>query len=125
MPDPVNIILIVLIVLILAFAVIKGIKKAKGGCCGSSNYRVRKVKAESTDKSVYHYLNRITIEGMTCNNCKTRVENAFNRKGHFAKVSLREKCAKVYSFEPLTKEQVMEYIARDGYILTDIKTEKL
>ena len=120
-----DIILIVVIAAIVGFAAYKGIKKAKGGCCSDGSYKVRRVKAENSDISSYKYKNILHIDGMTCINCKTRVENAFNRKGYYAKVDLSRKQAQVYGMEPLSEEQVAELIARDGYTVVDIRTEKL
>jgi len=123
--DPVNIVISVIIAAILFFAIIYGIKKAKGGCCSGGGYKVRKVKATIKNKSKYSYRTTAYICGMTCTNCKTRVENAFNRKGHFAKVDLRKKCAVIFSIEPIAMDEAEALIAKDGYVLTDIRSEKL
>ncbi len=123
--NPTNIILIAIIALILIFAVSKGVKKAKGGCCAGGNYKVRKVRAESTDTKDYTYRTTMTIDGMTCVNCKTRVENAFNRNGHFAKVELSKKKAIVYSKTEITRDIAAELLEKDGYTLTDLACERL
>ena len=64
-------------------------KRVSNGCCGTGD-DVKKVKAEDTDVSHYPYHFEVEVEGMTCSQCKKRVENAFNeKKGFYA--SLRKR----------------------------------
>lgn len=87
--------IIIAVLLILVFTGIRsGTKhfKGQGGCCGgSSQIRTKKKKLKNIIGQ-----KRVQIEGMTCEHCKNRVENALNRlEGVSAKVNLKKKTAVV------------------------------
>ena len=76
-----TIIICAILVVICFFGIRSSMKRVSNGCCGTGD-DVKKVKAEDTDVSHYPYHFEVEVEGMTCSQCKKRVENAFNRKKH-------------------------------------------
>ncbi len=63
-------------------------------------------------------MNKITlkIEGMHCDACKNRLENALNRKEDIKKATVDlEKNQATIEFENITKEQIEEYINDLGF----------
>ena len=108
-------IIIILLLVVLVFALIGAKKRLKGGCCGGGS-KPKKVKPQNTNISKYMYKSTIYIDGMTCEHCKTRVENAFNSLPDcYAKVNLKKKCASLWSNERLDEEKVIEIVQKSGY----------
>ena len=65
----------------------------------------------------------ISIEGMRCNGCATRVANTLNalKEVKDVKVSLEDKCALVTLKKELSDEAITEAITNLGFIVTEIK----
>jgi copper chaperone CopZ len=79
MNDLIVSVIVVLVIAIFAFLVIKSYrKKLQSGCCGASDEKIKKNKVTDKDKSNYPYLLTIVVDGMVCQNCQARVENALN-----------------------------------------------
>ncbi len=110
----------VLICLFLAalgvYAVYHARKRAKQGCCGTGGEEVRRVKPSDSNPSHYPYVQTIKVSGMTCENCKTRVENAFNeREGFYAVVNLGKKTARIHTKTEVPASEVKRIIRGAGY----------
>ena len=89
-----NIIIIAILLIIVFFAVKGAIPhfKGEGSCCGGGSQKAVKPKKLSNVIST----KVINIEGMTCEKCAMRIQNALNSiDGVSAKVSLRGKKATV------------------------------
>lgn len=68
-----------LILIVFAVFVIKGYsKKLSSGCCGAGGDAAKKIKVADKNKSHYPYSAVLTVDGMMCAACETRVENALN-----------------------------------------------
>ena len=95
-----NIILLVLVVVVVAiglWSTVRHFRGKGGGCCGGGDYKPRK-------KKLSHVAGQKTfqVEGMHCEHCKVRVEEAVNDiKG-----------------AALDDEQVKQKVERAGYHLT-------
>ncbi len=65
----------------------------------------------------------IFIEGMTCNHCKMKVEEALKKQKEVkeAKVDLREKKAEILLNKDITDEKIKEIIEDLGYEVTKIE----
>lgn len=101
-----TIIICAILVVICFFGIRSSMKRVSNGCCGTGD-DVKKVKAEDTDVSHYPYHFEVEVEGMTCSQCKKRVENAFNeKKGFYAKVNLKQKKAQVYAKEQISTQEI-------------------
>lgn len=63
-------------------------------------------------------MNKITlkIEGMHCNACSNRLENALMKKEHIKKVSVSfEKKEATIEYDTITKKEIEEYISDIGF----------
>lgn len=111
------IILIVLAVLVIALLRLK--KHFKGGCCGSGGNTIRDKKSLNEPVIGTKYL---TVEGMHCENCQIRVENALNRlDGVLCRVDLRKKTAKVDFSREVEDELLKQTVEKLGYQVTGIR----
>ena len=113
----------VIIVLILVVAVVYGIYNYVhhlnhgGGCCGEHDGPARKVKAADTNKS--HYLHRLVmgVDGMTCQNCQRRVENALNAMpGTWAAADLAAQQVSILTKETPDEAAIRQAIRDAGYL---------
>ncbi len=110
-----TVIICVILGLICVYAVINYAKRIKGGCCGSGDSEI-KIKPSDTNIKNYSHKTEVFINGMTCNHCKLRIENAFNDiDGLYAKVNLNKKVASVYSKTAPDIEFYREIVERSGY----------
>lgn len=110
----------VLICLTLLVIVVLGVrsylKKLKSGCCGSGGDQVKRVRPADRDKSHYPYAKKVTIQGMHCQNCAARIENAFNsQEGIYAKVDLGKGTALVRSKREVPDEELKRVVRGLGY----------
>lgn len=118
-----NIIIIGIVIIMMLIGVRSTIKHFKGesSCCGGgSSEKVTKKKLKNViGKKV------VTIDGMTCEHCKNRVERVLNDlDGVSARVNLNKKEA-VVSFEKETEDDVLRnVIEKAGYTVTGIKMQK-
>ena len=106
----------VLLTLCVCFGIRSYAKKLRqgGGCCGGGDYKPRK-------KKLSHVAGQKTfqVEGMHCEHCKVRVEEAVNDiKGAAGKVDLKKGLLTVSYAESLDDEQVKQKVERAGYHLT-------
>lgn len=64
----------------------------------------------------------LTVEGMTCENCRARVENAINHyNGVVCKVDLKKKTATVSFSQPIEDLLLKQTVEKLGYTITDIR----
>lgn len=118
-----------IICIILVVLIVVGIKsyskKLKSGCCGaSSEAAVKKVKVRDKDVSHYPFRKLLKVDGMSCNNCSNRVENALNRlDGVYASVDLMKEEADVRMKEEISDEVLKQAVSGAGY--TVYRIEKL
>ena len=113
--------IVVALLAILAFAMIHAKKHFKGGgCCGSGSNTIRDKKSLTAPKIGEKVM---TIEGMHCENCEIRVENALNRLDHVAcKVSWKKKNAVISYSEEVSDEMLKETVERLGYQVIQIRS---
>ena len=109
-------VVLVLLTLCVCFGIRSYAKKLRqgGGCCGGGDYKPRK-------KKLSHVAGQKTfqVEGMYCEHCKVRVEEAVNDiKGAAGKVDLKKGLLTVSYAESLDEEQVKQKVERAGYHLT-------
>ena len=116
-----NVIIIAILVVLIWFGIRSSIKhfKGEGGCCGGGNTTV-KAKRKKLKKVIAQ--KTVTIEGMTCEHCKNRVERSINElDGVAAKVSLKNKEAVVFMEKEISDEQFRTVIEKAGYKVSEIK----
>ena len=120
-----NIICTVILVAILFFAVKCSIPhfKGEGACCGGGGYKEKarkpkKLKNVIATKEIY-------VEGMKCDNCRARVQNAINEiEGVSAEVDLKKKRAVVKLERDISDEELARIISRQGYEVISVKEVK-
>ena len=116
-----TIIIILILVIICIFSFRGYLKKLANGCCGSGGDSVKKVKVTDKDASHYPYSVKLEIEGMTCGNCKARVENALNSlDGVWAEVDLGTNSAIVRMKEKLSNDDLRKTVLHSGYAVTKV-----
>jgi copper chaperone CopZ len=97
-------------------------KRLSHGCCGGGDSDApKKVKVADKNKKDYPYCVTVEVDGMTCNHCKARVENALNScNGVWAEVNLRKKIAVVRMKERLSNDELKNIITAEGYTVGKI-----
>lgn len=113
-------IIVAILVIIIVVALLHAKKHFKGGgCCGSGSNTIRSKKKLTAPKLGEKHL---VIEGMHCENCAIRVENALNRlDGVVCKVNLRKNTAVVsYSME-ISEDLLKQTVEALGYTVTKIR----
>ena len=115
-----NAIIIGILLVILVLALLRTKQHFKGGgCCGSGGNTIRSAKQLTEPKLGEKVL---TVEGMTCENCQARVENAINRiDGAACRVNLRKKTATVSYSAPVSDELLKTTVEKLGYRVTGIR----
>lgn len=117
-----NVIIVAVLVIICVFAVISYAKKLTQGCCGAGGDKEKKIKVNDKNVSNYPYSVKISIDGMTCNHCKMRVENALNsNEGVWAEVDLGKKSALVRMKKELSDDELRRIITKAGYVVMGIE----
>ena len=117
-----NAIIIVILAIILIFAVKGSVKHmmGEGECCGGGS-RQKKVKKKKLQKVLA--TKSVQIEGMTCDKCRMRVENALNSVEDInAKVCLHKKEAIVKIGKEIDDGTLEGIIKKQGYEVVSIKT---
>ena len=85
--------------------------KNKSGCCGSGNTYVLKKKLKNVIAT-----KTFIVEGMTCENCKARVERYINdMDGVVGKVNLKKKALVVSMEKEVSDEEIKAAITKAGY----------
>lgn len=114
-------IIIAILVLILFIALQQVKKKLKGGgCCSGGSTTIRDKKTLTKPKIGEKVL---SVEGMHCENCEIRVENALNRlDGVLCKVNLKKKTATVSYSAEVSDELLKETVEKLGYKVTAIRS---
>jgi len=119
----------VIICVIIATVVVLGVaryrKNLRSGCCGSdSDPAPKKIRARDRNLDHYPYAKILEIDGMTCRNCETHVQNALNSLNDcFAKVNLGEKRARVYMKEDISDQLLRKTVSAAGYTVMSISRD--
>ena len=116
-----TIILFIILVVILFFAIKNSIPhfRGEGGCCGGSG-KEKLVKPAKLEKVIETKV--VEIEGMRCENCHRRVQNALNSiEGVNAKVNGEKKQAIVKLGREIADSELEELINDMGYKVTSVR----
>jgi Copper chaperone len=116
----------VVICIVIAALVVLGVrnyrKNLRSGCCGSgSDAPPKKLRVQDRDLNHYPYEKILVINGMTCNNCVTHVQNALNSlDGVFSRVDLGKKMAVVHMKAELPDQLLRKTVAEAGYTVGSV-----
>ncbi len=111
-----NLICGLIIAVILFFAIRYSIPhfKGEGACCGGGGYKEKARKPKKLQNVVA--TKEIYIEGMKCDNCRIRVQNALNEMDDVsAEVDLKAKRAVVSLGRKMDDKELSRTICRMGY----------
>lgn len=115
----INAIIIGIVLVIGVLALMRMKKHFKGGCCGSGGNTIRSRK-QLTEPKIGE--KKLTVEGMHCENCQARVENALNRlEGVACRVHLKKKTAVVSYSREVSDEELKDAVEKLGYQVTEIQ----
>lgn len=110
-----NVVLIIILIAVVVLAAGSGAKhfKGQGGCCGGGGElrpEHKKLDGPVAEEKI------ISIDGMSCENCRNRVERAINKiDGASARVNLRKKEAVLFrSTEKLTTKRSKTLLNRQA-----------
>ena len=108
-----NVMILVLLVLAVAIGIWYTVRhfKGEGGCCGGGSYKPRR-------KKLAHVVGERTfrVEGMHCEHCKTRVEEAVNDiHGAAGRADWKKGLLTVQYSEPVEDEQMKRKVEKAGY----------
>lgn len=113
--------IIIVILLIVFVAAAKSSRKhfnGEGSCCGGGD-SPQKVRAEKIKVIVFR--KTVKIEGMTCEHCSSRIQNALNAIDMInAKVNLKRGEAYLDLGREVSNEEIKNAIEELGYKVTDI-----
>lgn len=113
-----------IVIVVFAVSVIKGyMKKISSGCCGAGGDAQQKVRVADKNKAHYPYSAELTVDGMMCSACETRVENSLNViEGVWAKASSSEGKVHVLMKTPVDEDTFRKAV-NDLGVYTLMKTE--
>ena len=112
-----------IILIVFAVFVIKSYtKKLASGCCGGGDAE-KKVKVADKNRAHYPYAAFLTVDGMMCAACETRVENALNAlDGVWAKASSSDGKVEVLMKTPVDEDTLRKTVNELG-VYTLMKAE--
>lgn len=112
------------IVLVALYFAFKGVIKhwrGESSCCGGGAITPppkKELKGTIVDTKI------VDIEGMTCGNCKIRVEQALDSiDGAAAEVNLHRNHAVVKMTREVSDDEIRQALAGSGYTITGIHTK--
>lgn len=113
-----------LILIVLALILIPAIRgavthmKGEGSCCGGPKEKAKRKHLPGKPKQVYH----LQIEGMSCANCKNRIENRLNEIPDVtASVKLSSGTARVSVYGETQESILRETVEKLGYKVTEVR----
>ena len=115
-----NYIIVGILLVIVVVAILRVKKHFSGGGCGGSGSNTIRDKKTLTEPKIGEKV--LTVEGMYCENCEIRVENALNRlDGVVCKVNLKKKTAAVSYSAEVSDELLKQTVEKLGYKVTGIR----
>ncbi|MBR3297184.1 MAG: cation transporter [Firmicutes bacterium] len=121
-----NFIVAAILVLIIAAAVYGTVRRIRYGssCCGGKEAVTKKIRVKDRNKANYPFRYLLKVNGMHCENCAKRVENAFNAvDGRWATVDLEKKEVLLLSKHEETEDELRQITASAGYTMVSLEAE--
>ncbi len=121
-----NIVIIAIVVVAAALAMGRYIiHSGHGDCCGDIDGVVQVKGPKDRDESHYDHAYDIEVAGMSCDNCASKVANAFNAEdGLFAEVSLKDGVAHVLAKQAESDDDLKRIVRNAGYGAGKVVTVK-
>ncbi len=108
-----NVIILAILAVVIVFALRASIRhfRGEGGCCGGGDYKPKKKRLPRV-----LYQKTFQVEGMHCDHCKARVEEAVNDiPGVAGRVNLKKGELTVSYAEDVADDLILRKIQRAGY----------
>ena len=107
-----NVVLIIILIAVVVLAAVSGAKQLRP--------EHKKLDGPVTEEKI------ISIDGMSCENCRNRVERAINKiDGASARVNLRKKEAVVSLDREIDDETLKNAVESAGYKAVSVKTREV
>jgi Copper chaperone len=116
-----TIIALLILAVVLFFAVKSSLKhfRGEGGCCGGSG-KEKLVKPQKLENVIA--TKTVKIDGMRCENCNRRVQNALNSiEGINAVVNGDKQQAEIKLGKVIDDKEIIKTITKLGYRVTSIQ----
>lgn len=111
-----NIVIIAIIVIAVAIVAKNYIANAGHSDCCGTDAPVRPTKRPTKDASSYTHAYDVAVEGMSCENCATRIANAFcAQEGLTADVDLAAGIAHVRASHEMAEDTLRRIVRNEGY----------
>ena len=111
-----------LVLLIALFFALKGVLahwRGEGSCCGGAEIATppkKKLQGRIIGRRTIH------IDGMTCVNCKIRVEQSLDGiEGAVSQVNLHRNTAELQMTREVSDDEIRQALAGSGYTITKIE----
>lgn len=119
-----NMIIIVILAAMLFVGIRASVKhfRGEGGCCGGG-----KTPVQVPEKQLIQVIGKkiVTVDGMTCEHCKSWVERAINEiDGAAGKVTLKKREVVVSMEREVGDDEIRTAIKNAGYRVLKIKREQ-
>ena len=109
-------IIVVVLVILVVLGIKSYMKKLSSGCCGTDTQKERRLPADDTNAAHYPYAYKISVEGMHCENCAVRLENAFHAEGGmWAQGDVAHACVILRTKQPAEEGRLKQIVALAGY----------
>lgn len=108
-------VILAILVIVVFIGIRSTVKRAAGGCCGVGCEKIRRIRPSDPDRSHYLYEIELTVDGMMCEGCETRVSNALNQlNGVFAEADHSTGVVKVLLKEKVNESELENAINKIG-----------
>lgn len=112
---------VVVLVALVVLGIKSYMKKLASGCCGASAQKEERIRAKDMNEAHYPYTYRVSVEGMHCENCAVRLENAFHAQaGMWAEGDVAHACVMLRTTQPVEAGRIKQIVALAGYRATAI-----
>lgn len=97
-------------------------KKLKGGCCGvERSDDPLEMKVSFVNKKGFLHSKTIKIKGMSCEHCKKKIEDAFNKTGNvYLQIDLVTNNGQLYYDGVIDDSEIITKIENLGYSVIEI-----
>lgn len=113
MGDLIVFVIVALICVVGFKSIVKHTKGEAGGCCNTSS---KPLELKKKHKGAVVEKIELNIEGMSCDNCRIRVQNALNeQEGAVAHVNLKKKTAVVECEKKTDAAELIRRVKEAGY----------
>lgn len=115
-----TVLIVCLLVALVAWAMWTMVQRSRKGsaCCGEHESTIARTGASDRNPAHYPHESKLSIGGMTCDNCARKVENALNAlEGTWATVRIADHVAQVRSKGEPDEQSLRRAVREAGYVV--------